>query len=340
ARVCVGFRSSCKHDVSLSLELTTTGGNTDDSVYSGITESLTLDSCEDECVAITIHNNDSLKKDKESYFDVNLSLNGKPDGVKLSPAKSKVTIIDSTTVNLTLNIMEESVVEGSNVTLCLDVVSDLECPIEFPFEYFLSTSGQNPSECGKCDFENRTDFIVNFNKCDKQNCVEIKTKTDDTLESNEQFDVTLTRHTDDPRIQPPEIIKNFTITDELTAVVYVNISPETNTVSEDKGVLKICAEMTGCCPVQPEFSIPFEITSGTAVYGKDFRVETDRIAFKSCQNMSCIDVEIIDGESLEKTEWFKIEFMMATRTARSEHSWIDRIQLQGQVQNITIEDTR
>ncbi|CAI8013547.1 hypothetical protein GBAR_LOCUS8573, partial [Geodia barretti] len=106
ARVCVGFRSSCKHDVSLSLELTTTGGNTDDSVYSGITESLTLDSCEDECVAITIHNNDSLKKDKESYFDVNLSLNGKPDGVKLSPAKSKVTIIDSTTVNLTLNIME------------------------------------------------------------------------------------------------------------------------------------------------------------------------------------------------------------------------------------------
>ena len=76
------------------------------------------------------------------------------------------------------------------------------------------------------------------------------------------------------------------------------------------------------------------------VCGKDFRVETDRIAFKSCQNMSCIDVEIIDGESLEKTEWFKIEFMMATRTARSEHSWIDRIQLQGQVQNITIEDTR
>ena len=41
--------------------------------------------------------------------------------------------------------MEESVGEGRNVTLCLDVVSDLECPIEFPFEYFLSTSGQNPS---------------------------------------------------------------------------------------------------------------------------------------------------------------------------------------------------
>ena len=181
ARVCVGFRSGCKHDVSLLLKLTTTGGNAgnvqflhsstntmpnsyiaDDGVYSGITESLTLDSCEDDCVAITIHNNDSLKKDKESYFYVNLSLNGKPDGVKLSPAKSKVTIIDSTSkrrimckktvmnysisaaVNLTLNIMEESVVEGRNVTLCLDVVSDLECPIEFPFEYFLSTSGQNP----------------------------------------------------------------------------------------------------------------------------------------------------------------------------------------------------
>ena len=61
---------------------------------------------------------------------------------------------------------------------------------------------------------------MNFNKCDKQNCVEIKTKTDDTLESNEQFDVTLTRHTDDPRIQPQEIIKNFTIIDELTGVWY------------------------------------------------------------------------------------------------------------------------
>ena len=117
ARVCVGFRSGCKYDVSLSLDVTTTGGNAgnvqilhsrtntipntyiaDGEVYSGITESLTLDSCEDACVNITIHNNnnDSLKKDKESYFYVNLSLPDNPVGVKLSPAKSKVTIKDST----------------------------------------------------------------------------------------------------------------------------------------------------------------------------------------------------------------------------------------------------
>ena len=76
------------------------------------------------------------------------------------------------------------------------------------------------------------------------------------------------------------------------------------------------------------------------VHGKDFLVETDHIAFESCQNMSCIDVEIIPNESLEKTEWFEIEFFMASRTARSEHSWIDRIHLRGEVQNITIEDTR
>ena len=61
---------------------------------------------------------------------------------------------------------------------------------------------------------------MNFNPRDKQKCVDIKTKTDDTLESNEQFNVTLTRHTDDPRIQPQEIIQYFTITDELTGVWY------------------------------------------------------------------------------------------------------------------------
>ena len=46
--------------------------------------------------------------------------------------------------------------------------------------------------------------------------------------------------------------------------VYVYISSESNTVSEDQGVLKICAEMTGCCPVQPEFNIEFEITNRSA----------------------------------------------------------------------------
>ena len=119
ALVCVGFRSGCKHDVSLSLNVTTTGGNAgnvqflhsrtntmpntyiaDGEVYSGITELLTLDSCEDACVNITIHNNnnDSLKKDKESYFYVNLnsSPTDNPVRVMLSPAKSKVTIKDST----------------------------------------------------------------------------------------------------------------------------------------------------------------------------------------------------------------------------------------------------
>ena len=117
ARVCVGFRSGCKHDVSLLLELTTTGGNAgnvqflhsrtntmpnsyiaDDGVYSGITESLTLDSCEDECVNIIIHNNNNnaLKKNKESYFYVNVNLTNDPGRVKLFPDKSKVTIKDST----------------------------------------------------------------------------------------------------------------------------------------------------------------------------------------------------------------------------------------------------
>ena len=45
--------------------------------------------------------------------------------------------------------------------------------------------------------------------------------------------------------------------------VEVDITAEATTVSEDKGVLQICAEMTGCCPVQPEFAIPFT-TTGTA----------------------------------------------------------------------------
>ena len=35
---------------------------------------------------------------------------------------------------------EESVDEGSNLTVCLVVDSELEYPVAFPFEYFFNTS--------------------------------------------------------------------------------------------------------------------------------------------------------------------------------------------------------
>ena len=61
---------------------------------------------------------------------------------------------------------------------------------------------------------------MNFNACVKRKCVDIPTNPDDILESNEQFYVTLARNTDDPRIQPQEIIQYFTIMDDSTGVWY------------------------------------------------------------------------------------------------------------------------
>lgn len=60
--------------------------------------------------------------------------------------------------------------------------------------------------------------------------------------------------------------------------------------------------------------------------------------FDSCQNKSCINVEIKHSEALEKTEYFQMEFSTVMEQTR-QPDWIRRIKLERTSLNITIEDS-
>ena len=60
--------------------------------------------------------------------------------------------------------------------------------------------------------------------------------------------------------------------------------------------------------------------------------------FNSCQNKSCINVEIKHSEALEKTEYFQMKFSTVMEQTQ-QPDWIQRIQLERTSLNITIEDS-
>lgn len=113
--VCVEFKGGCLNGVEVVLQLTTSAGTAGNVLllyhhtlmmhsiagigendYTDVNETRTLDSCEEVCVPITVHDQPDLQKNREPYFNVELKLISSTERVSLFPKQSKVIVRDDT----------------------------------------------------------------------------------------------------------------------------------------------------------------------------------------------------------------------------------------------------
>ena len=72
--------------------------------------------------------------------------------------------------------------------------------------------------------------------------------------------------------------------------------------------------------------------------GEDFELLSNSMVFESCQNRSCVSISIINNPDLvEEDKSFQVKFSLP-RERRSEHSWIDKINLPEDTIDVTIKD--
>jgi hypothetical protein len=201
-------------------------------------------------------------------------------------------------------IEDEGVVE---VCIVIDHVTDIDCPIEFSFNFSVSTV--DGSAVAPLDYVNMR-HMLKFDKCETRRCVNVTVNNDITLEQEESFVITVTLEEDISVFyyyyRPLEgEIKIMDDKDELD--IDVGLESTSYLVAENFGKVEVCVSLQRVnitCAIGFPFSVNLSTADGSAVFTADYGTRSMVFFFDACTPRVCEALTVVDDDISERVESF------------------------------------